>query len=117
MCSNILRHRVLASSLFSFFLDIPIVDAAIPKQVNGTDLVGYIAVFSVRSPRLMVGNFRSTIRTPGGMRSMSGRQKARLTLLTFLIHRQVFITNPDGSEYVGQVWPGFTVRLCRFCVS
>lgn len=27
------------------------------------------------------------------------------------ILRRVFITNPDGSEYVGQVWPGFTVSL------
>ena len=25
--------------------------------------------------------------------------------------RRVFITNPDGSEYVGQVWPGFTVSF------
>lgn len=23
--------------------------------------------------------------------------------------RKVFITNSDGSEYVGQVWPGYTV--------
>ena len=23
--------------------------------------------------------------------------------------RNVFVTNPDGSQYIGQVWPGFTV--------
>lgn len=27
------------------------------------------------------------------------------------MYRRVFITNPDGSEYVGQVWPGFAVSL------
>ncbi|KAF9451452.1 glycoside hydrolase family 31 protein [Macrolepiota fuliginosa MF-IS2] len=49
---------------------IPIVDAAIPKEVNGSDIYNpYIE----------------------GVR------------------RNVFITNPDGSEYVGQVWPGYTV--------
>lgn len=30
-------------------------------------------------------------------------------LFSLPIRRGVFITNPDGSEYVGQVWPGFTV--------
>ncbi|KAJ3574598.1 hypothetical protein NP233_g1666 [Leucocoprinus birnbaumii] len=49
---------------------IPIVDAAIPKQVNATDVY--------------------TPYTEGSLRN-------------------VFITNPDGSEYVGQVWPGYTV--------
>lgn len=24
--------------------------------------------------------------------------------------RDVFIKNPDGSIYIGQVWPGYTVR-------
>ena len=23
--------------------------------------------------------------------------------------RDVFVKNPDGSEYIGQVWPGYTV--------
>ncbi|KAF9563513.1 hypothetical protein CPC08DRAFT_324975 [Agrocybe pediades] len=49
---------------------IPIVDAAIPKQVNSTD---------VYDPY-----------TKG-------------------VEQGVFITNPDGTEYVGQVWPGYTV--------
>ncbi|KDQ51365.1 glycoside hydrolase family 31 protein [Jaapia argillacea MUCL 33604] len=49
---------------------IPIVDAAVAKQVNSTDLYyPYI----------------------------SGAEQ------------QVFIKNPDGSEYIGQVWPGYTV--------
>ncbi|KAF9269738.1 hypothetical protein L218DRAFT_1072524 [Marasmius fiardii PR-910] len=49
---------------------IPIVDAAIAKTVNSTDLYDPYT---------------------------NGSQ------------RGVFINNPDGSEYVGQVWPGFTV--------
>ncbi|KAL0959205.1 hypothetical protein HGRIS_014485 [Hohenbuehelia grisea] len=49
---------------------IPIVDAAIPKQVNSTDLYDPY--------------------TQG-------------------VADGVFVTNPDGTEYVGQVWPGFTV--------
>ncbi|KAJ3503798.1 hypothetical protein NLJ89_g8272 [Agrocybe chaxingu] len=49
---------------------IPIVDAAIPKQINATDLYHPY--------------------TKG-------------------VEEQVFITNPDGTEYVGQVWPGYTV--------
>ncbi|KAF8154898.1 glycosyl hydrolases family 31-domain-containing protein [Crassisporium funariophilum] len=49
---------------------IPIVDAAIAKQVNATDIYDPY--------------------TKG-------------------VEEGVFITNPDGSEYVGQVWPGYTV--------
>ncbi|KAF5309523.1 hypothetical protein D9619_012366 [Psilocybe cf. subviscida] len=49
---------------------IPIVDAAIAKQVNATDIYDPY--------------------TKG-------------------VEERVFITNPDGSEYIGQVWPGFTV--------
>ncbi|KAJ8689619.1 hypothetical protein PTI98_012506 [Pleurotus ostreatus] len=49
---------------------IPIVDAAIPKQVNETDLYDPYTQGTIE---------------------------------------KVFITNPDGSEYVGQVWPGYTV--------
>ncbi|PPQ71212.1 hypothetical protein CVT24_009993 [Panaeolus cyanescens] len=49
---------------------IPIVDAAIAKQVNATDSYD--------------------IYTKGA-------------------ELDVFIKNPDGSEYVGQVWPGYTV--------
>lgn len=49
---------------------IPIVDAAIPKQVNESDIYDPY--------------------TEG-------------------VHRNVFITNPDGTEYIGQVWPGYTV--------
>ncbi|KAG7095313.1 hypothetical protein E1B28_006078 [Marasmius oreades] len=49
---------------------IPIVDAAIAKTVNSTDLYNPYS---------------------------SGNE------------RGVFIKNPDGSEYIGQVWPGFTV--------
>jgi alpha-glucosidase len=50
--------------------DIPIVDAAIPKTINASDIYDPYA----RGSEL-----------------------------------KAFITNPDGSEYVGQVWPGFTV--------
>ncbi|KAJ7080919.1 glycosyl hydrolases family 31-domain-containing protein [Mycena belliarum] len=49
---------------------VPIVDAAIPKEVNSTD---FYAPYS-RGTEL-----------------------------------DVFIKNPDGTEYVGQVWPGYTV--------
>ncbi|PPQ96096.1 hypothetical protein CVT26_004728 [Gymnopilus dilepis] len=49
---------------------IPIVDAAIAKQVNATD---------------------------------------HYDPYTKGVEKHVFITNPDGSEYVGQVWPGYTV--------
>ncbi|TFK70865.1 hypothetical protein BDN72DRAFT_896086 [Pluteus cervinus] len=49
---------------------IPIVDAAVAKQVNSTDFYDPYT---------------------------SGAEK------------KVFITNPDGSEYIGQVWPGYTV--------
>jgi hypothetical protein len=28
-----------------------------------------------------------------------------------VLHRDVWIKNPDGTDYVGQVWPGFTVTL------
>ncbi|KAH9475774.1 Alpha-glucosidase [Psilocybe cubensis] len=49
---------------------IPIVDAAIPKQINATDIYDPY--------------------TKG-------------------VEKGVFITNPDGTEYVGQVWPGYTV--------
>jgi alpha-glucosidase len=49
---------------------IPILDAAIPKQANDTDIYDPY--------------------TEG-------------------VAQQVFITNPDGSEYIGQVWPGYTV--------
>ncbi|KAF8815919.1 hypothetical protein BYT27DRAFT_7186387 [Phlegmacium glaucopus] len=49
---------------------IPIVDAAIPKQVNATDTYNPY--------------------TKG-------------------VEEGVFITNPDGTEYIGQVWPGYTV--------
>ncbi|TFK33736.1 glycosyl hydrolases family 31-domain-containing protein [Crucibulum laeve] len=49
---------------------IPIVDAAIAKQVNDTDIYDPY--------------------TKG-------------------VEEGVFITNPDGTEYVGQVWPGYTV--------
>ncbi|PFH48160.1 glycoside hydrolase family 31 protein [Amanita thiersii Skay4041] len=51
-------------------VNIPIVDAAIPKTANATD--------------------RYDPYTEGAKKSL-------------------FVTNPDGSEYVGQVWPGFTV--------
>ncbi|TCD60713.1 hypothetical protein EIP91_009634 [Steccherinum ochraceum] len=49
---------------------IPIVDAAIAKQVNSTDIYDPY--------------------TRG-------------------VELEVFMKNPDGSEYVGQVWPGYTV--------
>ncbi|GJE89250.1 glycoside hydrolase family 31 protein [Phanerochaete sordida] len=49
---------------------IPIVDAAIAKQVNDTDIYNPY--------------------TRG-------------------VELDVFIKNPDGSEYIGQVWPGYTV--------
>ncbi|TDL22445.1 glycoside hydrolase family 31 protein [Rickenella mellea] len=49
---------------------IPIVDAAVAKQINSTDIYDPY--------------------TRG-------------------VEEKVFITNPDGSEYVGQVWPGYTV--------
>ncbi|KZS93448.1 hypothetical protein SISNIDRAFT_507539 [Sistotremastrum niveocremeum HHB9708] len=49
---------------------IPIVDAAVAKQVNATDIYDPY--------------------TKG-------------------TEQKVFVTNPDGSEYVGQVWPGYTV--------
>jgi len=44
-----------------------------------------------------------------------------LTLLQYLPYvagneSKVFLTNPDGSEYVGQVWPGYTVRLSVRCL-
>jgi hypothetical protein len=38
-----------------------------------------------------------------------------------LLSSDTFIKNPDGSEYIGQVWPGYTVRdtsslnLIRVC--
>ncbi|KAJ8082762.1 hypothetical protein PM082_008618 [Marasmius tenuissimus] len=51
-------------------IDIPIVDAAIAKSVNATDLY---------EPYL------------DGSR------------------RGVFVNNPDGTEYIGKVWPGYTV--------
>ncbi|EJD47637.1 hypothetical protein AURDEDRAFT_61870, partial [Auricularia subglabra TFB-10046 SS5] len=54
---------------------IPIVDAAVPKQVNDTDI-------------------------------LMGTQYDPYTAG---VERKVFMTNPDGSEYVGQVWPGYTV--------
>ncbi|KAF5346407.1 hypothetical protein D9758_012761 [Tetrapyrgos nigripes] len=57
-------------SHLDFFLDIAIVDAALPKQINTSDLYNpYI-------------------------------KGAEL---------DVFMRNPDGSEYIGQVWPGYTV--------
>ncbi|KAF9526788.1 glycosyl hydrolases family 31-domain-containing protein [Crepidotus variabilis] len=59
--------RDLASSNQHY---IPIVDAAIPKQVNASDLYDPY--------------------TKG-------------------VAKDVFIKNPDGTEYVGQVWPGYTV--------
>ncbi|KAF9472639.1 hypothetical protein BDN70DRAFT_844291 [Pholiota conissans] len=49
---------------------IPIVDAAIAKQINATDIYD--------------------VYTKG-------------------VEEGVFITNPDGTEYIGQVWPGYTV--------
>ncbi|KAJ8463569.1 hypothetical protein ONZ45_g17534 [Pleurotus djamor] len=49
---------------------IPILDAAIPKQINETDIYHPYTQGTTD---------------------------------------KVFITNPDGSEYVGQVWPGYTV--------
>ncbi|THU98203.1 hypothetical protein K435DRAFT_965039 [Dendrothele bispora CBS 962.96] len=49
---------------------IPILDAAVPVVVNGTD---------VYDP------------------------------YTSGLERDVFVKNPDGSEYIGQVWPGYTV--------
>ncbi|KAF5371361.1 hypothetical protein D9615_009680 [Tricholomella constricta] len=49
---------------------IPIVDAAIPKQINSSDIYHPY--------------------TKG-------------------VEQNVFITNKDGSEYIGQVWPGYTV--------
>ena len=51
-------------------IDIPILDAAIPKIVNTTDVYDTY--------------------TKG-------------------VELDVFMKNPDGSEYVGQVWPGYTV--------
>ncbi|CAA7262383.1 unnamed protein product [Cyclocybe aegerita] len=65
---------------------IPIVDAAIPKQVNATDL-------SASKSRLLISVVLSSIiRTQKESKS-----------------QEVFIANPDGTEYVGQVWPGYTV--------
>ncbi|PPQ90718.1 hypothetical protein CVT25_005026 [Psilocybe cyanescens] len=55
---------------------IPIVDAAIPKQINATDIYNPY--------------------TKG-------------------VEKGVFITNPDGTEYVGQVWPGYTVCYILSC--
>jgi alpha-glucosidase len=49
---------------------IPIVDAAVAKQVNATDIYDPY--------------------TKG-------------------VEKQVFIKNPDGTEYIGQVWPGYSV--------
>ncbi|KAK7442993.1 hypothetical protein VKT23_015940 [Stygiomarasmius scandens] len=49
---------------------IPIVDAALPKQTNKTDIY---------NPYLKGADL------------------------------DVFVKNPDGSEYIGQVWPGYTV--------
>ncbi|PFH47654.1 glycoside hydrolase family 31 protein [Amanita thiersii Skay4041] len=65
---------------------IPIVDAAIPKTVNATDSVSSLII-----PYSLV-----------------------LTLLEYDPYtegakKNLFITNPDGSEYIGQVWPGLTV--------
>lgn len=31
-----------------------------------------------------------------------------------LDYRDAFIKNPDGSEYIGQVWPGYTVSVHHY---
>ncbi|KAG5651452.1 hypothetical protein H0H81_008610 [Sphagnurus paluster] len=60
---------------------IPIVDAAIPKQVNATDIVG----------------------------QLTSHQIIYLTDISSLVPSVHKGRGTDGSEYIGQVWPGYTV--------
>ncbi|KAF8890700.1 glycosyl hydrolases family 31-domain-containing protein [Infundibulicybe gibba] len=62
--------RAFIQNWYAASYDIPIVDAAIPKQVNATDIYDPY--------------------TRG-------------------VEQRVFLTNPDGSEYIGEVRPGYTV--------
>lgn len=32
-----------------------------------------------------------------------------------ICYRDVWVKNPDGSLYIGEVWPGYTVRLIDLC--
>lgn len=83
-----LRTPYLLHSGSPILTDIPIVDAAVAKQVNATDIVS--SLFILRS---------SVLDFP-----------PKYDPYTKGTELNVFITNPDGSEYVGQVWPGYTVR-------
>lgn len=82
-----MRTAYLLHSGSPILSDIPIVDAAVAKQVNSTDIVS--------SLRILRG---SVLDVP-----------PKYDPYTKGTELNVFITNPDGSEYVGQVWPGYTV--------
>lgn len=45
--------------------------------------------------------------------AFDGRVRQMGMMFTYLFRscRRVFVTNLDGSEYVGQVWPGFTASF------
>lgn len=94
-----------ANSVYLLSPDIPIVDAAIPKQVNSSDIVrAHILV-----GRLLV-DLINTISMIHIRKVLEGELIHSVPLIALIrCLRNVFITNPDGSEYIGQVWPGYTV--------
>jgi hypothetical protein len=84
---------------------IPIVDAAIGKTTNNTDFVCAFLIqhrFTYKNgqydPYLKGAQLYATLFPP------------RIEI-TDIIFSDVFIKNPDGTEYIGQVWPGYTARL------
>lgn len=86
-------------------------DAAINHAANDTDVVSpgachryvqclILALFLVLS---VLGRDREV--------SESDHYFFKSVFLTSTVaYRDIFIKNPDGSLYIGQVWPGYTVR-------
>ena len=83
---------------------IPIVDAGVAHQTNDTDVV------SILAPQHWVTLTTSLVRSVYARQRDVSRRLAR-SGQGLTSYRDIWIKNPNGGEYVGQVWPGFAVHI------
>lgn len=106
-------------SRFVLFLiqDIPIVDAAVPHPANESDIVCVArficwihktyAIFVVRA--VYQGAWTVCVFSQKSLPLLERWILDIDVLMPSACSSDTFIKNPDGSEYIGKVWPGYTV--------
>ncbi len=92
-------------------IDIPIVHGYAALVTNETDVVSFASWRIQAGPCLTEDPPSSTIHSLAELNcegSQINHYRRRRTL--YFLSRDVFIRNPDQSVFIGQVWPGYTVR-------